>query len=474
MATVLVTDDDVNVRGGLETVLRSCGHTVIAVPSAADALEQLTRVEVDVVVADARAPASGMSGIELCEHVVGNRPDVPVLLTTPDASVDVAVAAIRVGAYDFLPKPIARSEMISAVDRAVRHRALVGQLHLLRARPGAPPAHALDDVIADSPAMRQVLDVVRRVADTDTSLLIGGASGTGKEIVARALHRHSRRAAGPFVSINCAALPEALLESELFGHARGAFTDARQAHSGLFQQAQGGTFFLDEIGDMPLGLQPKLLRALQERTIRPVGSTTEVPIDVRVIAATNQDLETLVEEKRFRSDLFFRINVVHVSLPPLRARGNDVLLLAGHFLRRFAAREQKPIRSIAPAAAEKLLGYDWPGNVRELQNCIERAVALGRYEEIGVADLPQKIQSFSARVGTIGSGLAADDPSELVTLRELERRYVARVLAVVDGNKTTAARILGIDRKTLYRKLGLAPGLTEDVLAREPRSARRW
>jgi two-component system response regulator HydG len=444
MATVLVTDDDVESLEAARSAIRAAGHMVLGVGSSREALAEIARTPIDVLLAD--VAMRDMSGLELCDHVVGNRPDVPVIVTTARGSLDVAIAAIRAGAYDFLLKPIAPAALLVAIDRAAQHRALLHHLNLV-ARVESTPE--LDGVIGESPAMQRVLDIVRRVADTDASLLIGGASGTGKEIIARALHRNSRRRDGPFVSVNCAALPEALLESELFGHTRGAFTDARQAHGGLFQQAQGGTFFLDEIGDMPLGLQPKLLRALQERTIRPVGSSTEIPIDVRIDAATNQDLETSVEEKRFRSDLFFRVNVVHVTLPPQRQRGTDIILLAQYFLQRLAARDGKPVRTLSPAAAEKLLAYDWPGNVRELQNCMDRAVALGRFDAIGPEDLPDKVRQHSPSV----LSLPTDDPAALLTLRELERRYVARVLAMVDGNKTTAARLLGIDRKTLYRKL---------------------
>ena len=251
------------------------------------------------------------------------------------------------------------------------------------------------------------------------------------------------------MAINCAAMPEQLLESELFGHTKGAFTDARSARPGLFVQAKGGTIFLDEIGDMPVGLQPKLLRALQERTVRPVGGDTETPIDVRVVAASNRDLETAIEERKFREDLYYRINVIHVELPPLRARGADVILLATHYLQHFATQSQKDVRSLDAEAAEKLSAYAWPGNVRELANCMERAVALTRNESIGVADLPEKIRSYR----TSHVLVAATDPTELVPMEEVEKRYILRVLEAVGGNKTLAAQVLGLDRKTLYRKL---------------------
>jgi two-component system response regulator HydG len=297
--------------------------------------------------------------------------------------------------------------------------------------------------------MKEIYDLLERVAETDASVLVAGESGTGKEVVARALHRRGKRKDGPFVAVNCAAVPESLLESELFGHAKGAFTDAKTARIGLFQQAHKGTIFLDEIGDMPLSVQPKLLRAIQERVIRPVGGTQEVPFDARIITATHRDLESAIEEKRFREDLYFRINVIQVTLPPLRSRGSDVLLLAQHFVQTYATRSTKRVVGITTAAAQKLVSYSWPGNVRELQNCIERAVALTRFEELTVDDLPEKISNFR-RSHVI---VAGDDPTELVPLEEVERRYILRVVELVGGNRSMASRVLGLDRKTLRRKL---------------------
>ena len=280
-------------------------------------------------------------------------------------------------------------------------------------------------------------------------MLILGESGTGKELVARAIHANSPRRKRPFVAVDCGALTETLLESELFGHVRGAFTDAHAARRGLFVQANGGALFLDEIGDLPLALQAKLLRALQTRSVRPVGANDEVSFDVNLIAATNRDLESAVEEGRFREDLYFRINVIHVEMPPLRARGGDVLLLAQHFVDRYAAQAGKRVTGLSPEAAERLLAYVWPGNVRELENCIERAIALTRHETIGLDDLPEKIRGFQRSHVLV----AGDDPSELAPLEEVERRYVLRVMEAVGGSKTLAARVLGIGRKTLYRKL---------------------
>jgi two-component system response regulator HydG len=365
---------------------------------------------------------------------------------TAFGSLDSAVSAIRAGAYDFINKPVQIDVLAIAIDRAARTRALREEVRRLRSTAASGPS---DDLIGRSAAMRAVSELIERVADSEATILITGESGTGKEVVANAIHRRSRRARGPFVAVNCTAMPETMLESELFGHARGAFTDAREARAGLLVQARGGTVLLDEVGDMPLALQPKILRVLQERKVRPLGSTTEVAIDVRVIAATNRDLEGAIEKKRFREDLYFRLNVIHIPLPPLRARASDVLPLAQHMLETFATRSGKAIAGIAPAAAQKLLAYNWPGNVRELQNCIERAVAFARFDQILVDDLPEKLRDYRpTNVLVVG-----DDPAELVPMEEIERRYVLRVLAAAQGNKAAAARILGFERKTLYRKL---------------------
>jgi transcriptional regulator with PAS, ATPase and Fis domain len=310
--------------------------------------------------------------------------------------------------------------------------------------------HAL---VGESAPMTRLFDLIVRVAETDSSVLITGETGSGKELVARALHERSPRAQGPFVAINCSAMPEPLLESELFGHVKGAFTDARETRKGLFLQAHGGTMFLDEIGDMPLGLQPKLLRVLEQRKVRPVGGDLESPFDARIITATNRDLETAVEERRFREDLFFRINVIGLAVPPLRARGNDILLLAQQFLEHFAERSGKPVVGISSPVAAKLLNYSWPGNVRELRNCMERAVALTSYDRLTVDDLPEKVRDYHQSHVLV----ASENPAELMPLEEVEQRYIAKVLEAAGGNKSLAAKILGVDRTTLYRRIGKSP-----------------
>jgi DNA-binding NtrC family response regulator len=442
---VLLVDDDRALCETLEVALRKRDFGVTWRTSAEEALTALQAEDVDVVVTDLNM--RGTTGLELCARVTELRRDLPVVVLTAFGNFESAVAAIRAGAYDFINKPVQLDVLAIALDRAVQHRALREEVKRLRLEVGRGPR--VDELVGQSPAMQSVCELIERVAPSDTSVLITGESGTGKEVVARALHKRSRRSSGPFVAVNCAAMPEALLESELFGHARGAFTDAKAAHPGLLVQAKGGTVFLDEVGDMPLPLQPKLLRVLQERTIRPVGATTEVPIDVRFISASNRDLETAIEEHRFREDLYFRINVIQLPLPPLRARGGDILALAQHFVSLFAAKGGKTIQGLSPAAASSLVSYAWPGNVRELQNSIERAVTLARFEEIGVDDLPDRIRTYKSSHVLV----AADDPSELVPMEEVERRYILRVLEAMGGNKTAAARTLGVERKTLYRKL---------------------
>ena len=440
---VLVVDDERDTCELLEMALARQGMQVTTCTTAADALEKIATRDFDVVLSDLSMP--DMSGLEVCERVIALRPDVPVVLITGHGSLETAMGAIRAGAYDFVTKPIESKTLGVVVSRAVQHRRLREQIKQLRAARDANQSL----IVGGSPAMRKVADLIDRVGDSDASVLIHGETGTGKELVARAVHNKSKRREGPFVAINCAAVPHSLLESELFGHARGAFTDAKSTRIGLFQQANGGTLFLDEIGELPIDVQPKLLRALQERKVRPVGDNKEYPYDARIVAATNRDLENEVKEKRFREDLFYRINVVKLEVPPLRSRGSDTLHLAHHFLKVFAERSGKPTLELSERAAERLMAYEWPGNVRELENCIEHAVALARFDQVTVEDLPEKLRGYLA-----GSFVAtANDPTEIVTMEELEKRYLLRVFKLVGNNKSRAAEVLGIDRRTMYRKL---------------------
>jgi two-component system response regulator HydG len=410
-----------------------------------DSWQALREENFDAVLTDVRMP--GTTGIQLCQQIAEQQPGLPVIVMTAFGSLESAVAALRAGAYDFVTKPVEMDLLAAALERAVKQRRLQRQIREL--------AEVIDhrlyfgEILGESPAMQRVYSQLAQLAPTDTSLLLTGESGTGKELVARSIHRQSRHAAFPFVAVNCGAIPETLLESELFGHAKGAFTDARQERQGLFARAQGGTLLLDEIGELPLGMQVKLLRALEERAVRPVGSDREVQFDARLISATNRDLNEAIQERRFREDLYYRINVVQIDLPPLRSRGTDILALAQHFLGNFAATLDKIIDTIHPAAAERLLAYPWPGNVRELRNVIERAVALATGDQITVDVLPDKLRNHRARQIV----LDADDPATLVPLERVEKRYILHVLETVRGNRTHAAQILGLDRKTLYRKL---------------------
>jgi two-component system, NtrC family, response regulator AtoC len=442
---ILIIDDDRSMCEVLETELRRREFDVTSVTSPQEALARFEREDFGLVITDVNM--ADMSGVELCKQLVGRREDMPVIVVTAYANMETAVSAIRAGAYDFVTKPFDMDELALTIERALKHSALREEVK--RLRKAVDGTQRFDDILGTSPAILKMCDLIGRVADTETTVLITGESGTGKELVAKALHAKSARKEGPFVAINCAAMPEPLLESELFGHTKGAFTDARSARPGLFVRASRGTLFLDEIGEMPAGMQAKLLRALQERTVRPVGGDQEQPFDARIIAATNRDLETEVEEKRFREDLFYRINVVRVHVPPLRARGSDILLLAQHFLERYAGQSRRPVVGMTSATADRLLNYPWPGNVRELQNCIERAVALAQFDHTGVDDLPEKIKDYkTARIS-----IESNDPAELLPMEEVERRYLLKVLEAVGGNKTLAAQVLGFDRRTLYRKL---------------------
>lgn len=442
---ILIVDDDQSMCELLNDDLNMRGFMSVWYTSAEKAFAALMQEPVDVVLTDLHMP--GMNGIELCDRIRANHPDIPVVVLTAFGSLDTAVSAIRAGAYDFVTKPIEMEILALTLQRAVNHHALQEKVKILSKAIHDSPQ--FPELIGTSPAMQKLYKQITHIVNTDASILITGESGTGKEIVARILHKYSRRHAHPFIAINCAALPATLMESELFGYVQGAFTDARKPRKGLILQANQGTLFFDEIGELAIDLQPKLLRAIENSTLRPLGSNDEIAFNVRIIAATNRDLETLVEEGKFREDLFFRINVIQLALPPLSVRGTDILLLAQNFLTQFRNRTDKNVTGISNAAAKKLLNYTWPGNVRELRNAIERAVALTQYEKIVVEDLPEKIRAYQRSHLLLGG----TNPEELVPLEEVERRYILHVVKMANGNKTFAARILGIDRKTLHRKL---------------------
>jgi two-component system response regulator AtoC len=451
MPNVLLVDDEEDTRCMVQEALGRRGFAVETVASAQQCLDWVRDHDVDVVVTDVQMP--GLSGVELCARLRERHPHILAIVLTGLGTYDTAIDAVRAGAYDFLAKPIKIDALVVALQRAFEH--LLVAREVKRLRHAVDHAAPIPSMIGSSPTLREMSAMIRRVADTEATVLITGESGTGKELVARALHELAPSRRGePFVAMNCAAVPPNLLESELFGHVRGAFTDAKTSRSGLFLQAQGGTIFLDEIGEMPLEMQVKLLRVLQQRTVRPVGGDDEVSFHARVVTATNRDLETEVDEQRFRQDLFYRINVVAIAVPPLRARGGDVITIAEHLVQKIASRSGKRAPVISPDAARKLVAYDWPGNVRELENSIERAMALCGAGEITSEHLPSKIVAYEpARIELLTS-----DATQMITLEEMQRRYVRQVLASVQGNKTHAARVLGIDRRSLYRRLeGAAP-----------------
>jgi two-component system response regulator HydG len=446
-ARALVIDDEPEMCELLAGSLADAKIAARTARSGQEALAVLAQASFDVVLTDVRMPA--MDGLQLCERVTHVQPGVPVIVVTGRGDMQTAIDAMRAGAYDFLVKPVDSELLALTVSRALQHGRLRAEVK--RLRDVVDGASGQSEIVGSGAAMARVHDTIARLVDSDASVVVCGETGTGKELVARRIHATSRRSAGPFVSINCAAVPQALLESELFGHVKGAFTDARAPRNGLFVEADAGTLFLDEIAEMTLEMQAKLLRALQEKTVRPVGSNDEAPFDARILAATNRDLDEEVFEKRFREDLFYRINVVRIELPPLRERPGDILELAQHLLAQNARRSGKPPLGISVQAAEKLVAYRWPGNVRELQNCIERAVAFARFSEIAVDDLPDKVRSYEA--DRQAAALEINDSADIMTLDELERRYIERTLTLLGGNKTRAADVLGIDRRTLYRRL---------------------
>jgi two-component system response regulator AtoC len=443
--SVLVVDDDRAMREMIASLLEDQGIQVRDAETADDAIDKLKDFDCDVVISDIQMP--GRTGLELLGQIRELRPETPVIMMTAFGSIDSAVEAMHAGAFDYVTKPFKRNALLLSLERAFERRALEEENRRLRRAVDRTASYG--ELIGDSPAMRDIFALIRKIASGSASVLITGDSGTGKEVVARTIHFTSHRAQRPFVPINCTAIPEGLLESELFGHVRGAFTGAHVTKRGLFEQAAGGTLFLDEIGDMTLGLQSKLLRVLQDHEIRPVGGNTSVKVDVRIIAATNRDLRAEIEAGRFRRDLFYRLNVIPIVIPPLRERPEDIAVLADGFLRKHA--DGRP-RRLTPAALQRLQRCTWEGNARELENVIERAIALTESPDIDVADLPLDDEKPRAPSGLGGSALLDEALDKQLTLAELDARYIDRVLQFTGGNKVRAARILGINRRTLYRR----------------------
>ncbi|MBI2391060.1 MAG: sigma-54-dependent Fis family transcriptional regulator [Deltaproteobacteria bacterium] len=423
-------------------ILRDHGHSVTVVERARDAMSVLELGETDALITDLRMPEMG--GLELIDWASKHDPRVVMIAITGFGNLETAIKAIRAGAFDYLSKPFEPEALVLAVDKALGEKALRAELQTLR----SALVPQKDGIVARSATMQEILGVVSRVAKTPVSVLITGPSGVGKELIARALHARSERASGPFVAVNCAAIPAELLEAELFGVKKGAYTDAKSDRPGMFREAQGGTIFLDEIGDLPLAMQPKLLRVLQEREVRALGGSASIPVDVRVVAATKLDLRDAVKQGAFREDLFYRLAVVEIGIPALRERPDDIVPMAEVALQRACARAKRPLKTLSGAAVRRLMEHSWPGNVRELENAIERAVALSQSDVIVPEDLP----------ATLATAPAQDFLRHALdrgwTLDELSRAYLARVLERTGGNKKQAATILGIDRRTIQRWLG--------------------
>ncbi|MBI5411373.1 MAG: sigma-54-dependent Fis family transcriptional regulator [Nitrospirae bacterium] len=445
-AKILVVDDDAVARDLLAEALRKEGYEVEAVAGGAEAIECGRQTRFDLVLTDMRMGA--VDGIAVLRAFKQSSPDTGTVLLTAFGSMEGAIEAIKQGAYDYLAKPFKKEEIKLVVRRALEHNRLLREN--TRFREQLRERTDQSQLVGSSPPMLDVYKLVARVATGKSTVLLEGESGTGKELIARAIYSNSPRRDRPFVPVNCAALPDQLLESELFGHEKGAFTGAVGFKPGLIETADGGTLFLDEIGDLGIALQVKLLRVIQEQEVRRVGGTVTAKVDVRIIAATNRDLTKLVKEGRFREDLFYRLNVVRILLPPLRERREDIPMLAHHFLQKFSGGD-KPIRGFVPETMTLLQRHQWPGNVRELENVIERAVSLSHGPLVLPEDLPDAVRTAGASAESEALPRETQEKSPLLTLEEMEKQYLLRVLREVGGNKVRAAKILGIDRRTLYR-----------------------
>ena len=437
---ILVVDDDATACAVLAEVLTKAGYTVEMAGGGAEAVEKGQRLPVDLVLTDIQM--ANMDGMAVLKRFREFSPDTPIILLTAFGTIESAIKAIKNGAYDYVSKPFKKDEVLLTIHRALDQRRLLNEN--MRYRQEFLDRYQFSNIIGSSQAMVKVYKLVARVASGRSTVLLQGESGTGKELIARAIHYNGPRVNAPFVAVNCAALTESLLESELFGHEKGAFTGAVTVKRGFFEEANGGTILLDEVGDMSPALQAKLVRVLQEQEIRRVGGNQSIPVDVRVLTSTNRDLWSMVKKEQFREDLYYRLNVVTITLPPLRERREDIPMLAYHFMHTCAAANQKRVIGISPEAMLVLQQANWPGNVRELAHTIESAVIVTSHEIILPDDLPVTLRK------SVPAGPASEF-SDLVTLQELEKRYLIRVLDETHGNKTEAAKLLGIDRRTLYR-----------------------
>lgn len=443
-ARILVVEDDQEMCRFLSDLLSDEGYEVEARNDGQSALERFKQGGIDVTITDLMMP--GMKGDELIEQLKKIDSDALILVITAFGSIESAVETMRKGAFSYITKPFRTEEILLNIDRALQQKGLKKEVQRLRKE--IEGRYKIKNIVGKSNKLMQVLETAMQICDVPANVLLTGESGTGKEVVARAIHYNSSRARAPFIPLNCAAIPETLLESELFGYLRGAFTDARKDRKGLFQEASGGTLFLDEISEVSVNLQAKLLRAIEDKEIRPLGGNRSEKVDARVIAATNRNLEQRVSQGMFRQDLFYRLNIIRIEIPPLRERQEDIPLLLDHFVEKFSAQGLRKITGFTEGAYNALLNYSWPGNVRELEYTIERAVLLGKGERVSEADLPMELLAASTKEVSLGMAL-----SKRYTLRELEMDYIKRVLETTAGNKTEAAIILGVDRTTLYRKL---------------------
>jgi DNA-binding NtrC family response regulator len=440
---VLVVDDDPEMRGLLSDVLTGEKFSVLAIGESLEASKILKKEEFDVVVTDLKM--NGLKGLDLLEETKKVAPLTPVIIITAFGTIESAIQAMKMGAYDYITKPFQMDEIVLIVKKALENRLL--RKEVVRLKKEVESRYHFHQLIGKSPSMQKIYDLIERISDSSNNVLITGESGTGKELVAKAIHYSGTRKDGPFIAVNCPAIPETLLESELFGYKRGAFTDAKTDKKGLVFEATEGTIFLDEITEMPPVLQAKLLRVIEERQVRPLGDTNSYPIDVRIISASNRDIKEMIHQAKFREDLYYRLKVIDIELPPLRERREDIPLLAHHFMSRFDKEQKNRVTGVSEEALKILINYSWPGNVRELENVIQRAMTLRQHEVILPEDLPAPMLQ-EADENPIEKGLR-----EKYTLNQLEKEYIRKVLIEVGGNKSKAAERLGLDRKTLYRKL---------------------
>ncbi len=445
---ILLVDDDPQMRRSLANLLRREGYVITEAGGGHEAADHLGKEVFDLVITDLHMEP--MSGLDVLRTVKQFSPDIEVIVVTAFGTIESAVDAMKLQAFDFVTKPFQPDEILLRVRNALEKSRLKEEVRRLKTE--AKSAFGVEGIVGKSEAMRQVMTILPRVAQTDSTVLITGESGTGKDLIARAIGTASKRSHGPFVSVSCAALPEQLLESELFGHAKGAHSTAFTARKGLFEEANGGTFFLDEVGEIPLAVQVKLLRVLEERSIRRLGDNRSIPVDVRLVAATNQNLEELIKAGRFRSDLYYRLNVVRLRIPPLRERIEDLPLLIAHFIEKYNRKNNKQVGGVSPKARALMMGYGWPGNVRELENIIQRIMALSTSEILDVPDLPEEIRGMEA--GTEGKAKDLKDFARETT-GHVEKSKILDALAQTNGNVTHAAKALGISRATLQNKMKL-------------------